>query len=225
MWRSSREKEGSTSSNGWRRSGTPAVPAGRLECCVEKSSRSRRPRPFRSTPTVRSRAGFRSSCAAAKARYACSHELAADVDPRAHMDREAGERSRHLALAERDQELLRPDERRHVDVGPPDFDRAVRIAAHTAGEVVRTREFERPNVARRCDLAGVEHLDDVELWRDALEDRSAKVPPAVAAERVRDVREPALLVDQVDGVIGGKSRRDHLLEVEANELAVGGRDP
>src|SRR5207249_8274481 len=126
-WRSAREKEGSTSSDGWRPSGTPAVPAGRPECCVEKSSRSRRPRPFRSTPTVRSRAGFLSPCGAAKARYACSHELAADVDPRAHVDREAGERSCHLALPERDQQLLRPDERRDVDVGPPDLDRAVRI--------------------------------------------------------------------------------------------------
>src|SRR6266550_955092 len=146
-WRSSREKEGSTSSDGWRPSGTPAVPAGRPECCVEKSSRSRRPRPFRSTPTVRSRAGFLSPCGAAKARCACSHELAAD-----------------------------------------------------------------------------EHLDDVELRRDALEDGSAKMPAAVAAERVRDVRESALLVDQVDALIGGETGRDPLLEVEADELAVGGRD-
>src|SRR6266550_4177700 len=164
---------------------------------------------------VRSRDGFPSRCVAAKARYACSHELAADVDPRAYVDRQAGERSRDLALAEREQELLRRNERLDVDVGPPDLHRAVRIAPHATRERVLPCELERAHVARRCDLASVEDLDDVELRHDALENRSAEVTAPVAAEGMRNVGQPALLVDEIDAVVGRETRRDLLLEVQA----------
>src|SRR6266513_1774754 len=85
-------------------------------------------------------------------------------------------------------------------------------------------ELERAHVARRCDLASVEDLDDVELRHDALENRSAEVTAPVAAEGMRNVGQPALLVDEIDAVIGRETRRDLLLEVQADELAVGGRD-
>src|SRR5207245_10821527 len=106
------------------------------------------------------------------------------------------------------QQLLPPDERRDVDVGPPDLDRAVRIAADTAGEVMHAREFEGPHVARRCDLAGVEYLHNVEHRRDALEDRPAKVPAPVPAEGMREIRDDDLLVDHVDGEMGGTITRE-----------------
>src|SRR2546423_9765600 len=147
MWRSSRAKEGSSSWAGWRGSGTRAVPVSRRACSAERSSRSRPSRPFRSTPTARSPGGFRSPCAAAKARYACSHELAEDVDPGPHVDADAGESAGHLALAESDQEFLGRHEGRDIQVSASYFDRTMRIAADPPGEIVRAREFECPNVA------------------------------------------------------------------------------
>src|SRR6267143_318535 len=93
---------------------------------------------------------------------------------------------------------------------PADLDRAARITAHAPRQIVRPGELERPHVARRCDLAGVEHLDDVQLRREALEHGPAQMPSAVPAEGMRDVCEPALLVDEIDGVLGGESRRDLL---------------
>ena len=59
------------------------------------------------------------------------------------MDPHAGERPGDLALAQRDQELLRSHEGRDVDVGAPDLDRPMRIAAHATGKIVRSRELER----------------------------------------------------------------------------------
>src|SRR4029079_16766489 len=132
--------------------------------------------------------------------------------------------ARHLSLAQRHEELGGGHEGRDVDVGATDLDRSTRIAPHAAGKSVRSCELQREDVARRRDLASVEHLDDVELRRDALERRAAQMPAAVAAERMRDVREAALLVDKVDAAIGAEPRRHLVLEVEADELAAGGRD-
>src|SRR5438046_7846886 len=50
------------------------------------------------------------------------------------------------------------------------------------------------------------------------------MPTPVAAEGVRNVGESALLVDVLDGRLRGQSRSDRLLEVEPDELAVGGGD-
>ena len=121
-----------------------------------------------------------------------------------------GKRSGDLALAKRDEQLLRGREGDDVHVGAADLYRAVRIATHAPREIVRPGELERAHVARRCDLASVEHFDDVQLRRDALECGPAQMPSAVPAEGMRDVCEPALLVDEIDAVLGGKARRDLL---------------
>src|SRR6267378_6293161 len=100
----------------------------------------------------------------------------------------------------------------------------MRVAAHPAGKVVRAREFQRADVTRRRDLTSIEHFDDVELRRDALERGPAQVPATVAAEGVRHVRQPTLLVYEIDAAIGCEPRRHFLLEEETHELAIGGRD-
>jgi hypothetical protein len=41
---------------------------------------------------------------------------------------------------------------------------------------------------------------------------------------MRDVRERALLVDEVDAALGGEARRDRSIQVEADELAIGSAD-
>src|SRR5205814_10602781 len=98
-----------------------------------------------------------------------------------------------------------------VHVGTADLDRAVRVAPDPARKIVCASEFERAHVARRCDLACVEDLHDVQPWRDPLEHRSAEMPASVSTEGMGDVGEPALLVTEVDAVLGGPSRRRLLL--------------
>src|SRR6267143_6661709 len=141
--RSFRARAGSTYFGGSPRFGGRDVRGDHLDCREARSSKSHHRKPSRFTPTVRSRAASRSPCAAAKARYACSHELATDVDPGAHVDADARKRSGHLALAQCDQELLRSDEGRDVHVGAADLDGAVGIAADPAWKIVGAGEFER----------------------------------------------------------------------------------
>src|SRR5438093_6908502 len=100
----------------------------------------------------------------------------------------------------------------------------MRIAPDPARERVLPCEFERADVARRGYLAGVEHLHDVELRREALERGPVQVAAAVPAEGMRDVREPALVVDEIDRALGSLARRHSRLEVKTDEFTFRGGD-
>src|SRR5438445_2230144 len=184
-WRCFRGWAGAISFARSARSGSGVGPARRRTSGAARSSRSDRRGHCRSTRMVRSPDACRSPCAAAQARYACSRNFARDVQPRAQMDPEAAQRPGDLSFAERAQQALRSGEWGDLDVYPTDLDRPVRVTPDPTGKIVFPGELEGSDVTRRCDLARVEDLDDVESQCDAFERPPTQMPAAIPTEWVR----------------------------------------
>src|SRR6266550_1390219 len=222
--RSSQGWDGSISSARSSRSGCAADPAHRRARSAARSSRSHPRSGCPSMPTVRSPDSSRSPCAVAQARCACTDELPSHVDPGPDVDAYARERAGDFPLAQRDEKLLWAREGGDIHISAADLHTTMRIAADTPGKIVRARELESLHVARRGDLARVEDLDDVDRGREPFEHAPPQMSSAVAAEGVRNIRQPALLVDHRDRLLGAMARRNTALEVQADHFAIGGGD-
>src|SRR2546422_8309256 len=146
--RSSRGWDGAISYARSSRSGCADGPERRRGFNAARSSKSHPRSGYRSMPTVRSPGSSRSRCVAAQARCACTDEFPSHVDPRPHVYPYTRKRPGDLALAKRDEQLLRGREGGDVHVGAADLDAAMRVAANTTRQVVRAGELEGAHVAR-----------------------------------------------------------------------------
>ena len=122
------------------------------------------------------------------------------------------------------QELLRPLEVRHLDVGGAQLPGRVGVAAGAHGQPQLLGQAPRPLVVAPERGAGVEHLYDVQVGQDALAGVVAQGLPPDAVEGVRQRYQASLGLHPLDGLLRRQARRDGLLQEEPGQLAVRGLD-